>query len=181
MHEVFFVLSSLVSGNSFHCCNFRSFCVQWFLLKLAGAYLTIWHCYTTAYNNGGAPCPMPTPEVTVSAASNLYITVCLQTNSTLITHGLEILIKLGPTFSLPVYLGVGLPSGAHDQILFPCLDMCGVLFLRGWVCNLLVQLLLGLARAVALGPKPRRTHNHILLSHLRLPQPGWLCPHICIP
>jgi hypothetical protein len=41
---------------------------------------------------------------------------------------------------------------------------------RGWVCNLLVQLLLGLARAVTLGSKSRRTHDHILQSHLRLPQ-----------
>jgi hypothetical protein len=38
--------------------------------------------------------------------------------------------------------------------------------------NLLVQLLLGLARAVTLGSKFRRTHDHILLSHLRLPQLG---------
>jgi hypothetical protein len=38
---------------------------------------------------------------------------------------------------------------------------------RGWVCNLLVQLLLGLARAVTLGSKFRRTHDHILLSHLK--------------
>jgi hypothetical protein len=41
---------------------------------------------------------------------------------------------------------------------------------RGWVCNLLV-LLLGLARAVTLGSKSHRTHDHILLSHLKLPQP----------
>jgi hypothetical protein len=44
--------------------------------------------------------------------------------------------------------------------------------MRGWVCNLLVQLLLGLARASNLGSKSRRTHDHILLSHLRLPQLG---------
>jgi hypothetical protein len=41
---------------------------------------------------------------------------------------------------------------------------------RGRVCNVLVQLLLGLARAVTLGSKSRRTQDHILLSHLRLPQ-----------
>jgi hypothetical protein len=39
---------------------------------------------------------------------------------------------------------------------------------RGCVCNLLVQLLLGLARTVTLGSKSRRTHDHILLSYLRL-------------
>jgi hypothetical protein len=39
----------------------------------------------------------------------------------------------------------------------------------GLVCNLLVQLLLGLATAVTLGSKSRRTHDHILVSLLRLP------------
>jgi hypothetical protein len=35
-----------------------------------------------------------------------------------------------------------------------------------------VQLLLGLARADTLGSGSLGTHDHILLSHLRLPQPG---------
>jgi hypothetical protein len=52
---------------------------------------------------------------------------------------------------------------------------------RGRVCNLLVQLLLGLTRPVTLGPKSRRTHDHILLSHLRLPQPVGPGPRIYIP
>jgi hypothetical protein len=39
---------------------------------------------------------------------------------------------------------------------------------RGRVCNLSIQLLLGLASAVTLGSKPLRTRDHILLSHLRL-------------
>jgi hypothetical protein len=52
---------------------------------------------------------------------------------------------------------------------------------RGRVCNLLVQLLLGLARAVTLGSKSRRTHDHILLSNLRLPWPGGPGPRIYIP
>jgi hypothetical protein len=43
---------------------------------------------------------------------------------------------------------------------------------RGRVCNLLVQF------AVTLWSKFRRTHNHILLSHLRLSQPGG--PGLCI-
>jgi hypothetical protein len=34
----------------------------------------------------------------------------------------------------------------------------------GWVCNLVVQLILGLARAVTLGSKSRRTQDHILFS-----------------
>jgi hypothetical protein len=70
---------------------------------------------------------------------------------------------LRPTVSFDV----GLPSGAHGQIFItvghlrssrcaaPCLT-------RGRVCNLLVQF------AVTLRSKSRRTHNHILQSHLRL-------------
>jgi hypothetical protein len=42
---------------------------------------------------------------------------------------------------------------------------------RGRVCNILVQLLPDLVRAVTLESKFRRTHDHILLSHLRLPKP----------
>jgi hypothetical protein len=50
-----------------------------------------------------------------------------------------------------------------------------------WVCNLLVKSLLGLARAVTLRSKSRRTHCHILLSHLRLLQPGGPGPCVYIP
>jgi hypothetical protein len=44
-----------------------------------------------------------------------------------------------------------------------------------------VQLLPGLARAVTLGSKYLRTHGHILLSHLRLPQPGGPGSRLYIP
>jgi hypothetical protein len=53
--------------------------------------------------------------------------------------------------------------------------------MRGWVYNLLVQLLLGLARAVTLGSKSRRTRDRILLSQLRLSQPGGPGSRIYIP
>jgi hypothetical protein len=52
---------------------------------------------------------------------------------------------------------------------------------RGWVCNLLVQLPLGLARAVTFGYKSYRTHDHFLLSHMRLPQPREPGPCTYIP
>jgi hypothetical protein len=52
-----------------------------------------------------------------------------------------------------------------DQSVQLWISLCGASFLtRG--------LFLGLARAVTLGFKSRRTHDHILLSHLWLPQPG---------
>jgi hypothetical protein len=50
---------------------------------------------------------------------------------------------------------------------------CGAPTLTGgWICNLLVQLHLGLVRAVTFRCESRRTHNNILLSNLRLLQPG---------
>jgi hypothetical protein len=48
-----------------------------------------------------------------------------------------------------------------------------------WVCRL--QLLLGLASAVILRSESRETHDHILISESRLPQPGGPGPHIYIP
>jgi hypothetical protein len=43
---------------------------------------------------------------------------------------------------------------------------------RGWVCNLLTQLLSGLARAVTLVSKSRRTHDQDFTLSLRHPQVG---------
>jgi hypothetical protein len=57
--------------------------------------------------------------------------------------------------------------------------MWGTLSDERMVCTL--QFLLGIARAVTLGSKSLRTHDHILLSHLRLPQPGGPGPRIYIP
>jgi hypothetical protein len=94
------------------------------------------------------------------------------------------------TVSRPVSLGVRRPSGTRDQfyfhleIFFRQLRFCNFVapsLTRRYVCNLLVQLLLGLARAVTLGSKSRRTHGHILLSHLRLPQLGGPGSRIYIP
>jgi hypothetical protein len=102
----------------------------------------------------------------------------------------ELEVNLRPRVSRPVCPGVRRPSGTSDQffflleISFRQLRLCYFVapsLTRGWACNLHVQLLLGLARAVTLWLKYRRTHGHILLSHLRLPEPGGPGSRIYIP
>jgi hypothetical protein len=93
----------------------------------------------------------------------------------------EVEVTLRPTVSRLVCPGVRHPSGTRDQffflleIFFRQLRVCCFVapsLTRGRVCNLLVHLLLGLARTSTLGSKSHRTHGHILLSHLGLPLPG---------
>jgi hypothetical protein len=91
--------------------------------------------------------------------------------SPVISPGIQVQVQvqviLRPTVSRLVNFGVGPPSGAHEQILitFGSLQSlcCGTssLTIRR-ACNLLVQF------AVTLRFKTRRTHDHILLSPLRL-------------
>jgi hypothetical protein len=101
----------------------------------------------------------------------------------------EVEVKLLPTVSRPLRLGVRHPSGTHDQffflleILFRQLRVCYFVapsLTRGRVCNLL--LLLVLASAVQLESESLGTQDHILLSQfLRLPQPGGSGPLFYIP
>jgi hypothetical protein len=69
----------------------------------------------------------------------------------------EVEVNLRPTVSRQVCIGVRRPSGTRDQFFFLLEISFRQLWLsyfvapsltRGWVCNLLVQLLLDLARAV---------------------------------
>jgi hypothetical protein len=99
---------------------------------------------------------------------------------------LKLKLKLLPTVSWPVCFGVRPPFGVHDQIFVFCLTVACFLceapsLMRGWVCNLVVQMLLGLARAATLGSKFRRTRDHILLSHLRLPNLNSYTPGNWVP
>jgi hypothetical protein len=75
----------------------------------------------------------------------------LEHGSRVILHCLEVEAVSRPTVSLPVCLGIGKPPGTHHQSLITVgylrFSSRGVPTLtRGLVCNLLVQLLLGLAQ-----------------------------------
>jgi hypothetical protein len=88
----------------------------------------------------------------------------------------EVEVKLRPTVSWPVRLGVRHSSVTRDQFFF----LLEIFFRQLRVCNLL--LLLVLASAVPLGSEQRGTQDRILLSKfLRLPQPGGPGPRIYSP
>jgi hypothetical protein len=88
----------------------------------------------------------------------------------------EVEVTWRPTVSRLISLGVRHPSGSRDQFYF----LLEISFRQLEPCNFVAPSL-GLARAVTLGSKSRWTHGHILLSHLRVPQPGGPDPRIYIP
>jgi hypothetical protein len=77
----------------------------------------------------------------------------------------EVEVILRPTVSRPVCLGVRLPSGTCDKFFF----LLEISFRQLRVCFW------------PLPEQSRRTHDHILLSHLRLPKPGGPGSRIYIP
>jgi hypothetical protein len=91
---------------------------------------------------------------------------------------------LRSTVTRPVYLPLKHPSGARKKIFTTLRQLRGFLCetpsLTRWrVCRL--QLLLAPASADTLRSKSRGTHDHILLSQIREPQPIGLGSRICIP
>jgi hypothetical protein len=101
---------------------------------------------------------------------------------------LEVEVNLRPTVIRPVCLGVRRPSGTRDQfcflleISFRQLRVCYFVapsLTRGRDCNLLYNCLWTLPEQSLLGRSPAELN--ILLSHLKLPQPGGPGPCIYIP
>jgi hypothetical protein len=96
------------------------------------------------------------------------------------TSRFEVTLRL--TGSQSLCLGVEHPFGICDQILLPVgmllSELCGLVSVERslWredgsaICSVITQWF-----------ESRRTRNHTLLSHLRLPQPGGLGSRIYIP
>jgi hypothetical protein len=93
----------------------------------------------------------------------------------------EVEVNLRPTVSRPVYPGIRRPSGTCDkfffrhEISFRQLRLCYFVapsLTRGRVCNLLLNCFWALPEQSLLSRSPAELTVHILLSHLRLPQPG---------
>jgi hypothetical protein len=66
----------------------------------------------------------PYPRKGRSSIRDLFSTVVF---SNVIQIEVEVEVNFRPTVRRPVYLGVGLPSGAHDQIFVFCLTIAGFL------------------------------------------------------
>jgi hypothetical protein len=157
--------------------------VTWFQ-KRYSPQITCLNCVlTNHYTNLNIPTGAPWYNVKIRLNRNRLAF------STSNMHWFKFEVKLRPTVSRPVCLGVRHPSGTRDQFFF----LLGIFFRQLRVCFVAptltrrrglyftVQLLPGFTRAITLGSKYRRTHGHIIVSHLRLPHPGGPGPCIYIP
>jgi hypothetical protein len=134
--------------------------------------LQTWRARSPYLYPPGTGCPSYTPGHWVPFLPPLIthramVEVFCPTSTRVSAHWLQVQVVLQSTVSQPVCLDVGPPSEAHDQIFITVKHLrslcCGMSSLTiGRVCNLLVQF------AVTLRSKSHRTHDHILLSHLRL-------------
>jgi hypothetical protein len=94
----------------------------------------------------------------------------------------EVKVTLELTVSQSVCLGIEYPCGTCDQILFPVgmllSEICGLVSVG---CPLWREDGSAICSVITQWSESLRTRNYILLSHLRLPQPGGPGSHIYIP
>jgi hypothetical protein len=135
-------------------------------------WILIWFVLNSQVSSSYSSCDCESP------ISVVYTPILLGELPSISGQPNEVGVNLRPTVSRPEPMTRFLFSAWRLRV-----SCCETPYLtRGCVCNLLVQLLLGLARAVTLGSESRGTQDHILLSQfLRLVQSGVSGPCIYIP
>jgi hypothetical protein len=113
------------------------------------------------------------PPLPVTGLSLLLLYSCSQIAALLVLLEVEIEVTLRLTVSQSVCLGIEHPCGTCDQILLPVgvllSEICGLISVK---CSLWREDGSAICSVITQCSESRRTRNHTLLSHLRLPQPG---------
>jgi hypothetical protein len=122
------------------------------------SYIFSSHCLTASSNCACSPSSGLLECHCTSATATAHTTDPQQFTIYNISTEVKVKVTLWLTVSQSVCLGVGHPFGAHDQILL-FLSFAGKLLYSSLSVN---------CSAICQWSESQRTHNHTLLSHLRL-------------